>query len=69
MQIHCSLRIAHILLKVTIASAAGDGTDSMLSELTGKAPIHFSYKILHFFSIHFSEYGVKLCSQLATQAL
>lgn len=49
MQIHCNLRIAHILLTVTITSAAGDGTDSMLIEVIGKAPTHLSYKILQIF--------------------
>lgn len=46
MQIHCSLRVAYILLTVTIDSAVGDGTDSMLIEVIGKAPVHCSYKIL-----------------------
>lgn len=49
MQIHCSLRIAHILLTVTIASAAGDGTDSKLIEVIGKTLMRFSYKILQIF--------------------
>lgn len=49
MQIHCSLRTAHILPTVTPASAAADGTDSVLIEVVVKAPIHFSYKILQIF--------------------
>lgn len=49
MQIHCSLRVAYILLTVTIDSAVGDGTDSMLIEVIGKAPVHCSYKILQIF--------------------
>lgn len=57
-------------ITVTIASATGDGTNSMLIEVTGKGPIHFSYKILQrFFSVYFSEYGMKLCSQMATHDL
>lgn len=63
MQIHCSLRTAHILLTVSLALAAADGTDSVLIEVIVKAPIHFSYKILQiFFSIDFSEDGMKLFS-------